>query len=250
MVYLIDTLLVITLVAAICLGATRSWKVSFSSCLAHLSALVVTWLLTVLLARPLATMTAPYLKITEWLPASIGFWLGPFEANIRYTLIFVFLFISFFMTSKSIFHAFSWTYEWGDILFRKIRLPRVIDGFFSIVFTAIHAGTWLWAMLVVVAFPFFNIRKNASLTGLVMEIPLLQEQIATVYLPYEEIQTVIALIGDNWLELWDGSNINQEVFAGMAPEEVRQLQYDLIGALSDLPPEFNELIHQLLQEIQ
>jgi len=249
MVYFIDALLVVTLISAVYLGATRSWKVSFSSSVAHLLSLSATWLITVVLAGPLATMASRYLNFSELLPAFIGFWISPFEANILHTLIFVLLFVGIFMTSKSILHAFSWTYEWGNTLFKHVRLPRFIDGFLSILFTVIHAGTWLWAILIVVAFPFFNIRKNASLTGLVMEVPLLQAQIASLYLPYEDMQTVIALIGDDWLSLWDGYAINQDVLASMDPEQVRELQYNLVETLPNLPPEFNDLFHQLIREI-
>ena len=82
-----------------------------------------------------------------------------------------------------------------------------------------------------------------------MEVPLLQAQIASLYLPYEDMQTVIALIGDDWLSLWDGYAINQDVLASMDPEQVRELQYNLVETLPNLPPEFNDLFHQLIREI-
>jgi len=250
MVYVMDALMVIIFLGAVHIGAARSWKVSFSSGMAHILSMVAAWLIASFGASSAANFVFSHLQLSELLPSSIGFWVAPVEESIVYTLIFSLLFISGFITSKSIFHAFSWTYEWGEAMFKKVRFPRIIDGIFSIFFTVFHAATWIWGILLVVAFPFFNLDKNHSLTGLIVGNPLMQSQIATLYKPYEALHSAVAIIGDEMFQVWEEGQLNSAFFANLEPNRRMELKDNLREALAYLPPEFDEAIHLVISEME
>ncbi|MCL1949036.1 MAG: hypothetical protein FWF59_04815 [Turicibacter sp.] len=250
MVYLIDAIIVLTLAGAVYLGATRSWKESFTSIAAHLLAMGTTWGLTELVTPLLVQLLSLYLNVSQWLPISIGFWVSPFEQNILHTVISSFLFVLFFQISKSILHAFSWVYDWGDSLFRSIRLPRVIDGILSSFFTAVHASTWLWVILLTIASPFFNMDKSFSLSGAILSTPIFLEQTTALFAPYERLQIAFTIVGPELFQVWKGDGVNIDALAAMDESDLRQLKYSLVEALPYLPLELNAPLHQVIIGIQ
>ena len=249
MMYFADALMLITMLGALFLGFGRSWKVSFSNAVAHFLSLGVTWFMTVVLAPPIVEIVFRNLNLSDLLPANIGFWIGPFERGIIHTAVFSLVFIGLFITSKSIFHGFSWTYEWTFFLFRWIKLPRFLDGILSALFTGAHAATWIWAVLLVAAFPLFTRSGAKTLTGTFLGLPLIQEQARTLYEPMEGLQTVLSLMESDIIYLLEDGRLNQDFLGTLEREQARELKYHLVESLPYLPDEFSTPIYDLLGEM-
>ena len=192
----------ILILSIFCLAAYIGYQRSYRLSLINLIIQLVTIILSGLISRGLVYKVVAYIPkritLSSLIPDNFYYLVEPYETSLIPFILFCILFVSFFVVIKSILYVFSVNYEWYRYVFPSAKFNRLGDRLFSMFLSILNMYTYMIIVLIMIAFPLFNLVKPYSVSNLLLKVnPYISHMVADLYEPYEGLQESIVYFGED-----------------------------------------------------
>lgn len=192
----------ILILSIFCLAAYIGYQRSYRLSLINLIIQLVTIILSGLISRGLVYKVVAYIPkritLSSLIPDNFYYLVEPYETSLIPFILFCILFVSFFVVIKSILYVFSVDYEWYRYVFPSAKFNRLGDRLFSMFLSILNMYTYMIIVLIMIAFPLFNLVKPYSVSNLLLKVnPYISHMVADLYEPYEGLQESIVYFGED-----------------------------------------------------
>jgi len=159
--------------------------------------------------------------------------------------------ISLFSLIASVVFAVSKNRNWDSLIFPKKELPKTLGKILSGTFSLLHAYTYVFFFLGLMALPMFNIIQDGSLASTAVNANFIANPLLdTVAEPFVELHETLVVF-EELEDLMDGHSIDYYRVAEVINEDPERLaelaetlQYRLPNVSDDLMDEFEAFVSQ------
>ena len=223
----VDVLILSMFCIAAYIGYQRSYRLS----LINLVIQLVTIILSGLISRGLVYKVVAYIpksiSLSSLIPDNFYYLVEPYETSLIPFIIFCFFFIFFFVIIKSILYVFSVNYEWYRYFFPSAKFNRFGDRLFSMFLSILNMYTYMIIVLIIIAFPLFDLVKPYSISNLLLKVnPYISHVVSDLYEPYKGLQESIVYFGDDLESIFYNNKVDLsqlEQFIEKHPNERKKI---------------------------
>lgn len=218
------------------IGYQRSYRISLVNLLIQLFSIFLSVLVAGALVNKVVSYIPQKIKLSSFVPDNFYYLIDPYEEKIIPFIVFSILFVIAFVIIKSIVYVFSVNYEWHRYFFPSAKFNRVGDGLLSILLSVLNAYTYVIVIVIVLAFPLFDLIKPYSLSNLLLKVnPYVSHLVEEFYQPYEDVKESIDLFGEELDALFANNKINLDQLEQFIKEHSNQRQ-EIQAAFEDFLP--------------
>ena len=217
-------------------GYYQSYRISLTHLLIQLTTISLSFLTAWELVHQLIGYIPKSMSLSLFIPDSFYYLVEPYESYLIPLIIFCLLFIIFFIIIKSILYVFSVNYEWHQYVFKTVKFDRLPDQCFSLFLSVLNMYTYMIVVLIIIAFPLFNLTKPYSISSLLLKVnPVISSLVSDFYKPYRQLQENILYFEDDFDLIFYNNQLDfdqLEIFMKKHPNEEEKVH----DAFNDLIP--------------
>jgi hypothetical protein len=252
-----DLLIILCLIIAAILGASRTCKKSLAYFLVHLASIAGSALIGGISAPFLSNSIFTRVNFARFLPSGFAQVMEPQMISFVTKILFLLIFIICFILFKCFLCAFCRNYQWWDLILPKFKLPFALDRVISSTVTTLNAYTCIIGALMVLAFPFLNVLAEDTLPDRILEGAPFSRQLDAIFEPYVRIREQLDLLeqeeGEFQSRLEDArqGELNIEYWMGILernPERAADVKEMLIEIFPELPEDFVAYLDQFIRQ--
>lgn len=197
-VLIVDILILSIFCLAAYIGYQRSYRLSLINLIIQLVTIILSGLISKGLVYKVVAYIPKRITLSSLIPDNFYYLVEPYETSLIPFILFCILFVSFFVVIKSILYVFSVNYEWYRYVFPSAKFNRLGDRLFSMFLSILNMYTYMIIVLIMIAFPLFNLVKPYSVSNLLLKVnPYISHMVADLYEPYEGLQESIVYFGED-----------------------------------------------------
>lgn len=217
-------------------GYHQSYRISLTHLLIQLTTITLSFVTAWGLVNQLLRYIPKSMSLSRFIPDRFYYLVEPYECYLIPFILFCLLFIIFFIIIKSILYVFSVNYGWHQYAFKSVKFDRLGDQCFSIFLSVLNMYTYMIVILIIIAFPLFNLVKPYSISNLLLKVnPVISSIVSGFYEPYQQLQDSILYFEDDFDLIFYHNQVDfdqLEIFMKKHPNEPEKVHH----AFNDLIP--------------
>ncbi len=212
--YGVDLIVLISFLIAGYIGYQRSYRFSLMQFILQIVSIIVAYFVAHYLTAKAMIFVPQDIQISLLVPDSLYYLFQPHEDILISLIVFITCFVFSFVIIKSFLYVFSRNYEWEKGLFSQLKINDFIERVGSVLFTILHAYTYVIVFLMIVSFPLLGLVDQHSISYMLLKVaPFISGQLTDFYLPYDALAQALVIYGDEANELFDGTTVHLDKMA-------------------------------------
>jgi len=239
--YILDGLIVVMLLVAIIIGGRRTYRQSLAVLLVQLVSLIVALLIGNWLSIKTTEFMLDRLNFAALIPERFSLTVEPLLGSLLNPFMFLMLGAIIFALVKSIIGGLTLEKK----LFPNWRLARTQNLLLSIFFSVLNMYSHLLVVIVIFAFPLFNIVGEDTLSAKILKMtPIVSSRVEQMYSPFVALQDAMQLLNLGLGEFTSLEDTNLEEIADLVAENPEMINQVIALIPDETMVEVNEKLKE------
>lgn len=239
--YILDGMIIIMLLVAIFIGGGRTYRKSLAELLSQVISLIGAILIGSWLAEKATSFMLDRFNFTAILPSRYSIIAEPLLESLFNPFLLLIFGAIIFAFIKSIFGGINLETK----LLTKWRLTRRFDLLLSIIFSALNMFTHLLVVIVIFAFPFFNIVREGTIAASILKLtPIVTSQVEQMYGPFGALQDAMKFLNSEIGDLKELDESDLEPIIEWVAENPQQINHLITLVPNETMAEINQALDQ------